>query len=242
MSKKFDMDIIDNAVTIEVNLPMEECEIINNQLMKGIEYWRLAAFRNLDQTLHVECENQAPKKVRLISKRKKYSSKDIDIETILAELTGKYIPQFPKVERYIKDPPNRNKVKCFSELKTQLIQYGKYVKETENLFLKNVCLLGQWLTLGYKVYRYDKLVKRNKQLPLRFEKWILDNCGITKTMLYKYRNFAKLVCNAPKLIHCRVGLNYFVQHHDTLMTYFKDNESIWKHQLVCDCDSCKTFK
>ena len=88
----------------------------------------------------------------------------------MAELTGKYIPQFPKVERYIKDPPNRNKVKCFSELKTQLIQYGKYVKETENLFLKNVCLLGQWLTLGYKVYRYDKLVKRNKQLPLRFEK------------------------------------------------------------------------
>ena len=79
------MDIVDNVVTIEVNLPMEECEIVNNQLMKGIEYWKLAAFRNLDQTLHVEYENQAPRKVCLISKRKKYSSKDIDIETILAD-------------------------------------------------------------------------------------------------------------------------------------------------------------
>ena len=57
MSKTFYMDIVDNVVTIEVNLLMEECEIVNNKLMKGIEYWKLAAFRNLDQTLHVQgCE------------------------------------------------------------------------------------------------------------------------------------------------------------------------------------------
>ena len=57
MSKTFYMDIVDNVVIIEVNLPMEECEIVNNKLMKSIEYWKLAAFRNLDQTLHAQgCE------------------------------------------------------------------------------------------------------------------------------------------------------------------------------------------
>ena len=66
---------------------------------------------------------------------------------------------------------------------------------------------------------------RNEKFPKNFETWVRNNCNISKTLSYNYRKFSKLVERAPKLVHCRVGLRYFVKRHNVLLTYFKNNES-----------------
>ena len=52
--------------------------------------------------------------------------------------------------------------------------YSKSVVEVENV--NNKVLFGGWLLTAAKVFRRDKM--RGKNLPNRFEDWILRECGI----------------------------------------------------------------
>ena len=52
--------------------------------------------------------------------------------------------------------------------------YSKSFVEVENV--NNKVLFGGWLSTAAKVFRRDKM--RGKNLPNRFEDWILRECGI----------------------------------------------------------------
>ena len=52
--------------------------------------------------------------------------------------------------------------------------YSKSAVEVENV--KNKVLFGGWLSTAAKVFRRNKM--RGKNLPNRFEDWILRECGI----------------------------------------------------------------
>ena len=54
--------------------------------------------------------------------------------------------------------------------------FSKSVIEDENITLKNKVLLGGWLSTAAKVFRRDKM--HGKNLPNRFEDWMLKECGI----------------------------------------------------------------
>ena len=54
--------------------------------------------------------------------------------------------------------------------------FSKSVIEAENMTLKNKLLLGGCISTAAKVFRRDKM--RGKNLPNRFEDWILRECGI----------------------------------------------------------------
>ena len=242
MSKKFDMDIIDNIIIMRVNIPDEECQIINKEINKGVDYWKKIALENVEESLKSECIKLAPKSMKISSKNKIASKRtENNLNSILSELKSKYIPSFPEVEKYIPNPPDRKKVKTFKELESELKNHSSYVKDSNNFVLKNVCLLGQWLSLAYDVYRYDKLVNQREDLPKRFELWLRKHCKLSKTVSYNYRNFSTLVGKAPKIINCRLGLIYFIKHHDILSTYFRNNGGVWKHKLTCDCDMCEEY-
>ena len=174
--------------------------------------------------------------------KKKQSKRTDAVKLILADLKKHFISSFPKLENnYIPEPPTRKNVKDFDELKPHLKSYSNYMNEVDNFGLKNSCLFGRWLTLAYSVYRYEKFVLGNDALPKNFETWVRNNCNISKTLSYNYRKFSKLVERAPKLVHCRVGLRYFVKRHNVLLTYFKNNESPWVHKHSCSCSVCKKY-
>ena len=62
--------------------------------------------------------------------------------------------------------------------------------------LKNKMLLGGWFSAATKVFRRDKM--RGKNLPNRFDDWMLRECGMKKQTIYNYKNLYKLMIIAPK--------------------------------------------
>ena len=115
---------------------------------------------------------------------------------------------------------------------------SKYVKETENVSLKNNILFGEWLSNARNRYKYIKI----KDLPQQFDKWVHKECGIVKQTMYNYINLYKLMCIAPKLCGCRVSMTHFIDNHKTLMTYFQIEEKTpWKHQSNCKCNDCNVY-
>ena len=55
-------------------------------------------------------------------------------------------------------------------------------------------MFGAWLSTAAKVFRRDKM--RGKNLPNRFEDWILRECGIKKQTIFNYKNLYKLMITA----------------------------------------------
>ena len=90
----------------------------------------------------------------------------------------------------------------FKEIKV----ISKYVKETENVSLKNNVLFGEELSNARNRYK-------------QFDKWVHKECKIVKHTTYNYINLYKLMCIVPKLCGCRVSMTYFTKNHKTLMTY-----------------------
>ena len=76
----------------------------------------------------------------------------------------------------IDDIPQDDHFFSFEEMSNYLKAYSKSVIEVENI--KNKVLFGCWLSTAAKVFRRDKM--RGKNLPSRFEDWILRECGIKK--------------------------------------------------------------
>ena len=66
------------------------------------------------------------------------------------------------------------------EISDYLKTFPKSVTEVENMTLKNKVLLGGWVSTEAKVFRRDKM--HGKNLPYRFEDWMLRECGKTNNL------------------------------------------------------------
>ena len=103
----------------------------------------------------------------------------------------------------------------FEETSERLKAILKHIKENENMSLKNKTVFGEWLSVAGKAFRRNKFIK-GKNLTQRFDDWIYRECGMGKQTIYNYRNLFKLMNVAPKLLGCRVNLEYFVKNHEIL--------------------------
>ena len=106
--------------------------------------------------------------------------------------------------------------------------FPKYVKEDENMSLKNKCLFGGWILMASKVYRRENLSSR-------FEDWLYCLCKIKRQTSYNYRNRFKLMSAAPELMNCKINGMYFIKNHEILLNYFNglDTQTRWKHAFSC---------
>ena len=102
-------------------------------------------------------ESNAPKRYILIL-RKVNETKPIDIDAMMEYLRSAFINNNPDVRNYMVQAPKRED--------DTLIKNAETLKEVDNFSLKNKFIFGGWLSLAYKIYRYDKYIK-NKKLPNR---------------------------------------------------------------------------
>ena len=77
----------------------------------------------------------------------------------------------------IDDIPQDNSF-SFEEMSDHLKTFSKSVIEVENMTLKSKVLLGGWISTAVNVFRRDKMPGKN--LPNRFEDWMLRERGIKK--------------------------------------------------------------
>ena len=107
--------------------------------------------------------------------------------------------------------------------------------------LKNKMLLGGLIVTTSKVFRRDQM--HGKNLPGRFDNWMLKACKTKKQSIYDYKNLYKLMRIAPDLLNRRVNTTYFVKNHDVLFYYFNENEEQTprKVNVNCVCESCNSY-
>ena len=68
----FNLDERDDTITIALNLPEEECNIVNDELDKAVKYWKTIALENCTED---GLELKAPKCRKLIPIKKNLKKK-----------------------------------------------------------------------------------------------------------------------------------------------------------------------
>ena len=221
---------------IKVRLSQDKIDRITSVYQGEQKYWKEAALKNLDKNDANKLKDLGPPSLFLTHEATKNvkNIKKMNIDEIIHYLK----PQYSYDENQI-DHIQRHSGEHFLErILEEMKVISKYVKETENMSLKNNILFGEWFLNARSRYKYIK----NKDSPKQFDKWVHKECGIVKQTMYNYINLYKLVCIAQKLCVCRVNMTYFIISHKTLMTYFKNAEKTpWKHQSDCKCNDCNVY-
>ena len=143
---------------------------------------------------------------------------------------------------FIQAIPSQGDVPSFETVSENLKTFSKFMKEDENMSLKNNSLFGGWISIASKTYRHDKIIKK-KNLPHQFEDWIYRECKIKKQTIYNDKNLYKLMSVAPKLLNCRVNMTYLVKSYEILLDYFGENEEQIprKYNFCCACEACISY-
>ena len=142
---------------------------------------------------------------------------------------------------FVKNFPSVEEVPSFEGIHKELKIISKYMKDGENMSLRNKALFGGWISVTRMVYKRDELIE-GKNLPQQFDNWMYEEFKINKQRIYDYINLYELMSVARKLLNCRVNMTYFVKNHEILMTYFKSKEQIvWKDQYDCTCEDCNFY-
>ena len=157
---------------IETNLSQEKIDFINAAYAGKVDYWKRAALGSKNEEMKRKGNNYKSGAVKGILARKdagKSSAKNIHKMSFYVK--KKYSTQNEKQTR-IDNIPQNDRFFSFEEMSNYLKTYSKSVIEFENI--KKV-LFGVWLSTAAKVFRRDKM--RGKNLPKRFQGWILKESG-----------------------------------------------------------------
>ena len=84
----------------------------------------------------------------------------------------------------------------FEAINGYLKTFSKFIKEDENMSLKNKTLIGGWILIASKVYRHENLC-------CRFQGWLYKQCRIKRQTSYNYSNLYKLM-NVPFTIYAEL--------------------------------------
>ena len=128
----------------------------------------------------------------------------------------------------------------FEGIQEELKMVLKYIKDGENMTLKNKALFGGWIAVAKMAYNRDKFIK-GIGLPRRFDYWMNKEFKIKKQTIYDYIHPHKFMSIAQKLLNCQVSMSYFVKNYVVLMTYFKSSQTAWIHKYDCTCDDCSSY-
>ena len=138
--------------------------------------------------------------------------KKTDINEIIFHLK----PQYSGIENQVVFIQSYRGEYSLEKILEKMKAISNYVKESEDMSLKNNILFGEWLANARSRYK----IIRKKDLPTQFDVWVHKECEIGKQTMHNYVNLYKLMRVAPKLCGFRVNMVYFIKHHKSLMTYF----------------------
>ena len=223
------------SVFIEIKLPDEECDILNTELDREVNYWKELAVKGAEDPKLLEFE--APKRRRLRSKKDR-TMKVKDIENILKELKAKYKNETPELI-YLPAVPS-HQIKTLAEIEPFIKEYSALFRKTDNFLIKNAYTFGTWLRLTERIFKHERYIMHNSAIPKQFGLWI-KSFGISRQSADVYKKLCKLVEKAPRLINCQVSINFVMKNYDHLKTYVWNKESAWKHNLECICKICKEY-
>ena len=150
---------------IEANLPQEKIDFINAAYAEEVDYWKRAALGSKNEEERKQLTNLGPSRY-FLARKDAGKSRAKNIREMLFYLKKNYSPH------------NEDLSFSFEEMSNYLKTYSKSIIEVENMTLKNEVLFAGWPSTAAKVFRRDKM--RGKNLPSRFEDWILRECGIKK--------------------------------------------------------------
>ena len=126
---------------IETEVNQETTDYINYAYNKEITCWKEAALeRVLNESKEKEMIDLAPSRVLLIRNEK--SKKTVNIDEIIFFFKSMYSTHNEEPRTFINDNPTEEP--SFEALNNYLKTFSKYIKDDENMSLKNKCLFGGW--------------------------------------------------------------------------------------------------
>ena len=102
---------------------------------------------------------------------------------------------------FVQNFPSVEEVPSFERIQEEPKIISKYIKDGENMSLRNKALFGGWRAVARMVYKRQKLIEE-KNLPQRFDYWMDKEFKIKKQTIYDYINLHELTSVAPKLLNC----------------------------------------
>ena len=147
-----------------------------------------------------QLKDLAPRSFLLIRKATK-NAKKMDIDEIISYLKSQYLTNNKDQITFVQNFPSIEEVPSFEGIQEELKIIPRYIKDGENMSLRNKALFGRWIAVARMVYKRDKLIE-GKNLPQRFDYWMDKEFKIKKQTIYDYINLYELMSVAPKLLNC----------------------------------------
>ena len=171
------MDEARTVNKIEVNLPQQKMDFINDTHQKELQYLKNIALASKNENEKKQLTDLAPLKVFLALKA--VAKNDVkNLNEIIFYLKNQYLPHNEGRGAFIEDIPNQED-RSFEEISDYLKTFSKSIRENENMSWKNKTSMGDWVSTAVKVFKRDKNIL-GENLHGRFEDWMYRECGIKK--------------------------------------------------------------
>ena len=106
----------------------------------------------------------------------------MNTDEIIFYLKSQYLAHNEEQRTFIQHIPSEENMSYFEAITGYLKNFSKFIKEDENMSLKNKTLIDGWILIASKVYRHENL-------SCRFQDWLYKECRIRRQTSYNYRNF-----------------------------------------------------
>ena len=179
-----EMDEARAANRIEVNLPQEQIDFINDAHQKEWQYWKNITLESKSENERKELTDLAPLRVFLVRKAvvKKYAT-NVKVNELILHLKKQYQPHNEEPGAFIEDIPSQEGW-SFDEIAIYLKTFSKSIKQIKNMSLKNKAFMGGCISTAARAFRHDENIL-GENLPSQFEDWMYRECGIKKQTIIK---------------------------------------------------------
>ena len=149
-----------DARRIEVSLSQDKINLKNGTYQKELGCWKDAALKMaLDGDKANQLKGSAPFFL-LIRK----PAKKMDIDEIISYLKFQYLTSNKDQVTFVKNLPSIEEVIFLKRIQEALKIISEYMKDDENMSLRNKALFGRWMSVARKICKRDKVIE-GKNLP-----------------------------------------------------------------------------
>ena len=133
------MDKVRAMNKIEVNLPQEKIDFINDTHQKDFNYWKQITLESKNENEKKQLTDLAP--LRVFFARKDAVKIQKNVNEIIFYLKKQYSPHNEEQGTFIENIPSQEDQFTFEPISDYLKTFSKSTKEVENMTLKSKVLL-----------------------------------------------------------------------------------------------------